>query len=83
VTHQSQPFVTFKSVVDDIAVFEVLMPYTAKLHDTRQLAGLGSPDREDFVFARPNIANPTIKVSLGPWQVKPCAKHRPTRMDRR
>jgi hypothetical protein len=43
------------------------MPYTAKLNNARQLARLGSPDREDFVFARSNVANPTIKVSLSPW----------------
>jgi hypothetical protein len=67
VTNQSQPFVTLKSVVDNIAVFEVLMPDTAKLNNARQLARLGSPDREDFVFARSNVANPTIKVSLSPW----------------
>jgi hypothetical protein len=43
------------------------MPYTAKLNNARQLARLGSPDCEDFVFARSNVANPTIKVSLSPW----------------
>jgi hypothetical protein len=59
--------VTFERVVNDIAIFEIFMPNTSKLDDPCQLTRLGTPDRKDFIFARSNTLDPTIKISLGLW----------------